>query len=154
MTRRTAATFGAFGVLLALAAVVALTAQAGTRAHGTATPAALLHGVDDDGIHGAVSFVSTPAPGGTAAAVIVHGLPAEARVDVRLHTGRSLERASASSTALPSGHAATNGSFRAYGAVRSRNGSDVALSDITDGAHLVLLYAGDELVAYAHIPRS
>ena len=154
MTRPSAAIFSTLGLLVTLAALVALTAQAGTAARSSAAPTALLHGVDDGEIHGAVSFVSTPASDGTSAAVIVHGLPADARIDTRLHTGESLDRLSTGSTPLPSGRATSTGSFRAYGPVRFRTGADVHISDVTDGAHIVLVYAGDQLVAYAHIPRS
>ena len=154
MTRRSAATLSALGVLVALAAVVALTAQAGTAAGSGTARAALLHDIDGGDVHGAVSFVSASSNGATSAAVIVHGLPATARVDVRLHSGRSLDRVSASSTALPSGQATPTGSFRAYGPVRFRTGNEVHLSDVADGAHMILVYAGDQLVAYAHIPRS
>jgi hypothetical protein len=152
MTRRSAGTFSALGVLAVLAAVVALAAQAGTVAQRGA-PTAKLHAADDSEIHGAVSLLPTPVTGGTTVAVTVHGLPANARVDVRLHTGRSLAHVSSGSTALPSGTAGESGSFRAYGPVRSRAGADVRITDVTDGAHMVLVHANDSLVAYAHIPR-
>ena len=110
MTRRSA---GTLGVLAVLAAVVALAAQAGTVAQGGA-PTAVLHAADGSEIHGGVSLLPIPVTGGTTVAVTVHGLPANARVDVRLHAGRSLAHVSSSSTALPSGTAGESGSFRAY----------------------------------------
>jgi hypothetical protein len=154
MTTRSAASFSALGVLVTLAAVVALTAQAGTAARGSAGPTALLQGIDGGDVHGAVSFVSIPAQSGTSVAVLVHGLPAEAHVDVRLHTGRSLDRVSANFTQLTSGRATPGGTLRSYSPVRFRTGSNVRTPELTDGAHMVLVHADDTLVAYAHIPRA
>ena len=151
MTRRITGALSALAVLAALASVVALTAQAGTAARPSVTPTVRLHAVDGSGIHGAVSFASRPG-GGTSVALIIHGLPANARFDARLHAGRSLERLSASSTPLPSGHASATGSFRAEAGLLSR-GHDVRSSTVTDGAHLVIVRADGRDIAYAHVPR-
>ncbi len=151
MIRRSAGALTALGILAALAAVLALAAEAGTGAQSA--PSAVLHAADGSAVHGGVSFIPTPITQGTSAALTIHGLPPNAYAHVRLHTGRSLAEASTTSVALPGGRVGKSGSLRAYGQVHNRNGSDVRITDITDGAHMVLVYANDSLVAYAHIPR-
>ncbi len=110
--------------------------------------------MDGGEIHGAVSLIPTPVTEGTSAAVTIHGLPANARIDARLYAGSSLDRLSNGSAELPSGLAAESGSFRAYGRVLSESGREVRIDDVTDGGHLVLIRANGSLVAYARIPPS
>ena len=150
MTRTTGA-LTALAALAALASVVALTAQAGTAAQRSVAPATVLHAVDGSEIHGAVGFAPT-AGGGTSVSLTIHGLPASAKVDARLHTGWSLQSLSRSSTPLPGGRASATGTYRAAGLLRSR-GHDVRSSAVTDGAHTVVIRTGGRLVAYAHVPR-
>jgi hypothetical protein len=153
MSRRGATALTALTAFAALAAVVALSAQAGTAANRSVAPTTVLHAVDGSRIHGAVGFAPTPGGTGTTVALTVHGLPAGADVEARLHAGRTLDRLSASSTPLPSGPATESGSFRGESRVLFRWDHDVRIGELTDGGHTVVVLADGRFVAYAHVPR-
>ena len=154
MRSRYAGALSALGVLAVLGAAVALTAEAGSSPGGRATSSALLHPVRGSEIHGVVSLVSTPPGHGTLVELTVHGLRSDAAVVSRLHAGSSLDRLSASSTAIAVGRANAAGSFRSRGHVLFRFDHEVRLSDVGHGAHVVVLEADGKDVAYAFVPRA
>jgi hypothetical protein len=149
--KRVTGALSAFAVLVALASVVALTANAGTAQRTRTPPTSVLHAVDGSEAHGAVGFAPA-GDNGTVVSLAIHGLAANAWVDAELHAGRDIDHVSESSTPLTRGRASEAGSYRGGGALLSR-GHAVHEVDVTDGAHIVLVRAHGRVVAYAHVPR-
>lgn len=143
----------AVGIASLLAASVA--AGASARADGRATAAGEPHvivklrAVAPAHVTGTVILRSLPA--GTRATVEVRRLPPHARATTTLHAGTALPRLSASFTPLPSLKASATGRAKAVAPVRFR-GKPVALYDIADGEHAVVVHVGTKVVAFGVVP--
>ena len=137
--------------LAALVAVGLLVAAAiAGPAFGAEDARATLRAVDGSQVQGAVRLSEMGTA--TIASVSVRGLPPRSTAVARLHAGTSLDRLSASSTRLERLRADGRGNATASGRVLFQGREDVALADIADGEHVVVVESRGRIVAYAIVP--
>ena len=106
-------------------------------------------GAAGSGVTGTATLVAEG--GATRVSLVVDGLTPGAGYVARLHSG-SCAAPSASFAALPALQADAKGRATAAGFVRFRETMDVALADLADGDHVIVIARDGETVACASIP--
>jgi len=136
-------------VALAAAAAVAALAAVSTAGAGTKVTVRLAP-VDGSSVRGTI--VLTGVSSGTKAVLDVKGLPGGARAVTRLHAGTGLESLGASFAPLPKLRADAAGRARASGRVLFQGREPVALADIADAGHVIVVALRGEILAYGVVP--
>ena len=89
---------------------------------------------------------------GTTVRLAVTRLPKGAHAAVKLHANRTSSAVRAAYVTLPRLHANAGGSASATGELRFRGRAAVALDDVADGGHTILVVVGGRVVASGVIP--
>jgi hypothetical protein len=136
---------------VALVAVAALAALAAVATAGAGTKVTVrLAPVDGWSVRGTVILTGVGA--GTRAVLDVKGLPDGARAVSRLHAGTALDGLSASFAPLPKLRADEAGRARASGRILFQGREPVALADVADAEHVIVVALQGEVVAYGVVP--
>lgn len=109
-----------------------------------------LNPVDNSGVTGTVHLVA--AGTGTEATLDITGLDPNAQATATLHAG-TCDLPGASFAPLPALTADAGGRATATGSILFHGTEDVALADIADDEHVIVVQAGSRVVACGVIPR-